>query len=273
MSQARLCPSCRGLNSATEVECYRCGRTLPSRRAARGSGGRAFSEPLAATRFLVGLCVINFAVLVLIAGRLPLGLFGPSANHQAILGAGGIAGSLGFTQPWRLLSANFVHLNLLHLGMNMYALISFGKAFEERYRGAQLVLAYAFTGVCGFALSSLWYGPFGPSTAGASASLFGLIGVEIAVLTLRRDPAAKETFFQYLFMAVALAVIMPVNNFAHLGGFLGGLLVGAGLSRLRDPNKQGRAATWGALLVATLSIVSILLSLFSLLLWRGDAAY
>lgn len=216
--------------------------------------------------------MVNFAVLVLIAGNLPLGLFGPPANYEAILGAGGIAGHLGFVQPWRLLSANFVHLNLLHLGMNMYALLSFGKMFEERYRGARLVLVYAFTGVCGFSLSSLWYGPFGPSTAGASASLFGLIGVEIAVLALRRDPAAKETFFQYLFMAVALAVIMPVNNFAHLGGFIGGLFAGAGLNRLKPSDAPRRGESWGALLVTTLSIASIALSLLSLLLWRGQAA-
>lgn len=230
------------------------------------------SEPLSATKLLVGLCVVNFAFLVLIAGNLPLGLFGPPASQQAILGVGGIAGHLGFAQPWRLLSANFVHLNFLHLGMNMYALVSFGKAFEQRYRGARLILAYVATGIAGFALSSLWYGPFGPTTAGGSASLFGLIGVEIAVLSLRRDPAAKETFFQYLFMAVALAVIMPVNNFAHLGGFLGGLIFGALLSRLKHPSEEGRGTRWAGILVVGLAIVSILLSLVALLSWRGQSA-
>lgn len=229
-----------------------------------------FSEPLAATKFLVGLCVVTFAFLVLIAGRLPIGLFGPSASQQAILGAGGIAGHLGFIQPWRLLSANFVHLSLLHLGMNMYALVSFGKAFEERYRGARLVVVYAVTGICGFALSSLWYGPFGPTTAGGSASLFGLIGVEIAVLALRRDPAAKEIFYQYLFMAVALAVIMPVNNFAHLGGFLAGLVFGAILSRLKHPSEQGRVTRSVAVIVAAFALVSIALSLVNLMFWRSQ---
>lgn len=273
MSQARLCPFCRRLNGAGDDTCFHCGSRLRRPGAVQRFGSRgAFSEQLSGTKFLVGLCVVNFAVLVLIAGSLPLGLFGPSADHEAILGAGGIAGHLGFAQPWRLLSANFVHLNLLHLGMNMYALLSFGRAFEERYRGARLILAYAFTGICGFALSSLWYGPFGPSTAGASASLFGLIGVEIAILALRRDPAAKEIFFQYLFMAVAFAIIMPVNNFAHLGGFLSGLLVGAGLSRFNQSGEQGRAVSWGAVVVATLSIASIALSLVSLLVWREQGA-
>jgi membrane associated rhomboid family serine protease len=200
----------------------------------------------------------------------PLGLFGPSANQQAILGAGGIAGNLGFVQPWRLLSANFVHLNLLHLGMNMYALASFGRVFEERYRGARLVLTYAFTGISGFALSSAWYGPFGPTTAGASAALFGLIGVEVAVLALRRDPSAKETFLQYLFMAVALAVIMPVNNFAHLGGFLSGTFAGGLLSRTKQPLVEGRAISWMALAVKVFVVVSILLSLFTLFIWRAQ---
>lgn len=276
MSQARLCPSCRRLNSAEEAKCFHCGAPLSARKVAgRGWGRRRgpFSEDFSATRFLVGLCVVNFAILVLISGSFPLGLFGPSASQQAVLGAGGLAGPLGFVHPWRLVSANFVHLNLLHLGMNLYALLSFGRAFEERYRGARLILTYVFTGVCGFALSSLWYGRFGPTTAGASASLFGLIGVEIAVLALRRDPAAKETFFQYLFVAVALAFIMPVNNFAHLGGFAGGLLAGGALHRLKEPRVQGALSGWIAVLVVALSVLSIFLSLLTLFVWRNQASF
>jgi rhomboid protease GluP len=275
MSQARLCPSCRRLNSAEEDKCFHCGSPLKGLKAKGAhlkSRGGPFAEGFSATQFLVGLSVVNFAVLVLIGGSFPLGLFGPSASQQAILGAGGLAGPLGFAQPWRLVSANFVHLNLLHLGMNLYALLSFGRAFEERYRGARLIFTYVFTGVCGFALSSLWYGRFGPTTAGASASLFGLIGVEIAVLALRRDPAAKDTFFQYLFVAVALAFIMPVNNFAHLGGFAGGLLAGGALHRLKEPQIQGTLAGWTAVLVAVVAILCIFLSLLTLFVWRNHAS-
>lgn len=273
MSQARLCPSCRRLNGAEEEKCFHCGTRLkgPGALGRLGTAG-LFSQPLSAMRFLIVLCVVNFAVLVLINGSFPLGLFGPSANQQAILGAGGLAGSLGFVEPWRLVSANFVHLNLLHLGMNLYALLSFGKAFEERYRGARLILVYVFTGVCGFALSSAWYGRFGPTTAGASASLFGLIGVEIAVLALRRDPTAKETFFQYLFVAVALAFITPVNNFAHLGGFVGGLFSGALINRIREPQRQGRASGFAAAILGGISILSIFLSLLALFVWRNQSS-
>lgn len=268
MTRARVCPSCRRLNSASDDECFHCGQRLvgPSRRA--GEPSRLFAAPLAATKFLAGLCVVNFAMLVLIDGSLPIGLFGPPASHEAVLGVGGMAGALGFLQPWRLLSANFVHLSLLHLAMNLYALMSFGRSFEERYGGARLILVYAITGICGFALSTWWYGPYGPRTAGASASLFGLIGVEIAVLALRRDPMAREAFFQYLFMAVALAIIMPVNNFAHLGGFVAGVASGGMLHRIRATSDQGKLMIVLALLVTAASLLSVLLSLLSLFVWR-----
>jgi len=206
-------------------------------------------------------------MLVLMNGGIPFGLFGPHASADAIMGAGGIAGRLAFLQPWRLLSANFVHLHLLHLGFNMYALLSFGRAFEERFNGPKLVLVFAVTGICGFLMSSLLYG-VGPTTAGASASLFGLIGVEVAYLVSRRDPLAKEVFFQYLFMAVALALVFPVNNYAHLGGFLSGLPFGYLLHRLPRSRVLDRASSWASVLFAAASVVSILLSLLTLLMVR-----
>jgi membrane associated rhomboid family serine protease len=215
----------------------------------------------------MGMCVVNFAMLVLMNGGLPLGLFGPPADRFAVLGAGGIFGELYLVQPWRLVSANFVHLSFLHLGLNMYALLSFGRAFEERFDGPRLVVTYLVTGVCGFAMSGWMYG-FSPQTAGASASLFGLIGVEIAYLAARKDPNVKDIFFQYLFMAVALAIILPVNNFAHLGGFLAGLPVGVLFSRERATPGRQRAYRIAALLGSAIAILSIALCLLSLLAFR-----
>ncbi len=268
MTRARVCPSCRRLNSASDTDCYHCGRRLGPSRSGVAERPWLFAGPQAATKLLAGLCLIDFAMLVLIDGGLPIGLFGPPASHEAVLGVGGTARDLAFFQPWRLVSANFVHLSLLHLAMNLYALMSFGRSFEERYGGARLMIVYVVTGICGFALSTWWYGPFGPRTAGASASLFGLIGVEIAVLALRRDPMAKEAFFQYLFMAVALAIIMPVNNFAHLGGFVAGVVSGGVLHRLRATPQQGRVVIGVAVIATVLSLLSVALSLFTLFVWR-----
>lgn len=228
---------------------------------------RAFSSPRAATQFLLGICLINFAMLVIMNGSLPIGLFGPPANRAALIGAGAVTGGLGEIQPWRLLSANFVHHGLLHLGLNMYALLSFGRSFEERYGGPRLMLVFAATGISGFWLSGVLYdGPI--LTAGASASLFGLIGVEIGGLISRRDPATKEIFLQYLFMAVALAIVFPVNNWAHLGGFVAGLPLGLLLSRERRHPRRDFWISVGAICATVASLGSIVLSLATLYLYR-----
>jgi rhomboid protease GluP len=228
----------------------------------------SFAGPRSATKFILGLCLVDFAMLVIMNGSLPIDLFGPPANRAALIGAGAVTGGLGQLQPWRLLSASFVHHGVLHLGFNMYALLSFGRAFEERYGGPRLLVVYALTGVAGFWLSGVLYGEGPILTAGASASLFGLIGVEIGGMVSRRDPATKETFLQYSFMAVALAVVFPVNNWAHLGGFVAGFPLGMLLSReRRDPGRDLLVGV-GALVTAAVSVASILLSLATLYLYR-----
>lgn len=266
MTTARVCPSCRRLGSAGEARCGHCGEPM---RSAAGDSRGAYTAHLAATKMLILLCVVNFAMVVIMNGSLPFGLFTPSAERPAIVGAGGIAGTLAQVQPWRLLSANFVHLSLLHLGINMYALLSFGRNFEERFDGPRLVVTYAVTGIAGFALSSFYYS-FSPTTAGASAALFGLIGVEIAYLFARRDPQAKDVLFQYAFMAVALAFVFPVNNFAHLGGFLAGLPVGFWFHKEREPARFSRLWRYGAVAVTIVSIVSVALSLLTLFVIQSD---
>lgn len=193
-----------------------------------------------------------------------MGLFGPRASSAAIIGAGGVSGSLGDAQPWRLLSATFVHLSALHLVMNMYALLSFAQKFEESFGGPRLIVTYVVTGVFGFWLSGFWYGPYGPLTAGASGALFGLIGVQVGVLVHRRDPAAKEVFFQYLFLAVALAIVFPVNNWAHFGGFLAGFPMGIFLSREQRSPARDLVVSLASVGFAIVAVVSIALSLATL---------
>lgn len=225
---------------------------------------KVFSEPGSATKFVLGLCLLSFAMLVLIQGSLPFGLFGPPADRSALLGVGGLAGRLGELQPWRLLSATFAHASVLHLGMNMYALLSFGRAFEERFGGARLLLAYAATGIFGFWVSGLVYGPYGPPTVGASGALFGFIGIEVGYLVATRDPAAKQVFLNYLLLAVAMALVFSVNNWAHLGGFVLGLPIGFAFAKKQPKKAPPLWVSVGALVVVVASVLSIALSLATL---------
>jgi len=204
-------------------------------------------------------------------GSLPWGLFGPPLGLEARVGAGALFGRLAEVQPWRLLSAVFVHFSVLHLGMNMFALQSLGRAMEEKFGGARLIVAFVITGVLGFVASRIWYGPIGPSTAGASGAIFGLIGIEVGYLVSRKDPGAKDVFIQNLIMAVAIAFVMPVNNPAHLGGFVAGFPLGFLLDReFRGKSRFDLVYQWGAVLFALLSLASIALSLLTLYALRSS---
>ena len=128
------------------------------------------------------------------------------------------------SQPWRLLSAMFVHLGILHLALNMMSFVDLGRMTEARVGSWRCGVIFVVTGVLGFVTSELWYGLVAEHvpTAGASGGLFGLGGALVGCLYARRDPAYKDLLLRMVVYAVVFALLMPVNNSAHAGGLVSG---------------------------------------------------
>lgn len=228
----RLCPKCRQLNGPGETSCFRCGQSL-SPALTSGPWAKIGQLEAPATTVLMGLCFANFLFMAFWGREVPLGLLGPGPSPAAIVAAGGIMGVLGPTlEPWRMLSAVFVHLGVLHLVMNMSALAWLGRAIEGSLGSWRMIAIFVISGLAGFYLSCLYYGPTSPPTAGASGAIFGLVGAQLAEMRRARDPRLREVFLQYLAYAVAFALMMRVNNAAHLGGFVVGYLLTQGLVRV-----------------------------------------
>src|SRR6185295_4430796 len=106
--------------------CAGCQRLLPTSSelglahfAARISAGAP------ATAFFAGLSIAVYLALVASAGRL-----GAPVSGRTALRWGALVGELGWREPWRHLSAMFVHFGLLHVGFNVLALVSFGRTLE-----------------------------------------------------------------------------------------------------------------------------------------------
>ncbi len=145
---------------------------------------------------------------------------------------------IGF-RPWQILSYGFLHGNLLHLGMNMFALYMFG-APVERLFGTQRFGLYYLVSVAGAALTqlvvvALFQQGFYP-TIGASGGVFGLLlafGLlfpEARVMSLFLPIPLPARQFVVLFGALELFLGVTgtqagVAHFAHLGGMLGGYLL------------------------------------------------
>lgn len=138
---------------------------------------------------------------------------------------------------WRLLTAVFLHIGIVHLAVNMWALWNLGQLGETLMgRGAFIVL-YLLSGLAGSIASQL----FNPVvvSAGASGAIFGIVGGLIAFLSGREVGLPVRVVRSMRANMIAIAGInlvigfsIPgIDNAAHGGGFVGGLLLGLLLRR------------------------------------------
>jgi rhomboid protease GluP len=173
--------------------------------------------------------------------------------------------SLG-SQPWRLLTSNYVHIGIIHIALNMWCLWNLGLLAENIFDPWTYVLAYTACGLAG-SLASLWWHPL-VMGAGASGAIFGLAGALIAALYLGRLPISKPAMRGTLKSLLAFAgynlffgaVGARIDNSAHIGGLVAGLAVGAALARkLTEPAEVRQRWRFGVFAVTAL----VLFVLFS----------
>jgi membrane associated rhomboid family serine protease len=135
---------------------------------------------------------------------------------------------------WRLWTVTLLHdpSNLLHLLFNMYALYLSGPIVERLY-GSSLTVAFYLVCALGGSLGSFGFGSAAPSV-GASGAIFGLFGI-LLVATRTHNPAldrASRNFVAQLGTLLMINIIFGIvaagyiDNFAHIGGFVTGALLG-----------------------------------------------
>jgi membrane associated rhomboid family serine protease len=143
-------------------------------------------------------------------------------------------------QWWRAFTALFVHFSLLHLSLNMWALWNVGRLSERLYgRGAVLFL-YVAAGILGSLASIAWDPSL--SSVGASGAIFGVFGAFLAFLSKQRRQIPTvivrrhwiSTLAFVLFNLVSGAIQPGIDNAAHVGGLLGGFVLGYILARPLD---------------------------------------
>lgn len=156
-------------------------------------------------------------------------LFGPSSATLEKLGALDWQKVVYQHQGWRLVSCIWLHAGVIHLLANMLSLIFIGIRLEQQFGFVRVGLLYLLSGFGGSILSCLFIQK--SISVGASGALFGLLGAMLSELltnwTIYSNKAAA-LFTLIVIVAINLAVgILPhVDNFAHIGGFLTGLLLG-----------------------------------------------
>lgn len=267
MTGSRVCPACGKLNAANDTRCSRCEARLPPgwEANARSRVGSLLDRPGWATHLFMLLSVAVYGLLAF-GGIEQWG----SIRRIEALRWGALAGPLGHVEPWRYLSAMFVHFSLLHIGFNVMTLHSLGRSLEDATGWARFVVVFIGTGIAGFLASELWYAPI-PLTGGISGGIFGLLGAAVGWRYAMRDPEWKRLAITGVGYAVAMALIpgVTVNHAAHIGGLLAGAGFGWVLYRLGRSRRADRAMNIaGALLVAA-SFASIGLSFTSPIVRRA----
>ena len=164
-------------------------------------------------------------------------------------------------QWWRLMTSCFLHIGILHLAINMYALLSVGVVLENMVGRAQYIIAYLVCGLAGSAASLWWHEA--TVSAGASGAIFGMFGLFYGWVTTSHRLSSQEKRAQlasgltFLAFNLFMGLSGRIDNAAHIGGLAGGVIIGLLVSKWHS------SGTWRPVItgsVVALAIAAVLIS-------------
>lgn len=205
-----ICPECLG---QAQARAPRVGR--------EALGGRSNQTPVV-TYTLIAITAL-FYVLQWIPGL-------DATNYLAYspLYSYGEYGAIGAPyEPWRMITSVFTHSTgfVFHILLNMYTLWIFGQMLERMLGKARFITLYLASGLAG-SLGVMFWAPHDTFVVGASGAIFGLMG---AYLVIQRKLGGETTQLLVLVginLVIGFLPGMSVSWQAHLGGLLGGALLG-----------------------------------------------
>jgi membrane associated rhomboid family serine protease len=212
------CPSCVKEGSRST----RSGRTA--------YGGQRPGNPALTSQILIGINVLVW-VLILVTGGRSSGLIDRLALRPS---GGGLVRVNGVTfqvpdgvaqgEYWQVATSMFSHVDLWHIGFNMLALWVLGPQLELAIGRARFLAVYLLSGLAGSA-TVLWLSAPAGLTLGASGAIFGLMGALLVVaIKVHGDVRGLLTWIGINFVLTLL--VANISWQGHLGGFVGGLLLG-----------------------------------------------
>lgn len=255
-----ICPSCGKLIGLDEPRCPFCGAWRPGLYGWSPVLQRFFGRRLDLVGMIVGACVVLYVISLALD---PMALFrftgifsilSPSSRALYQLGmTGGFAWGQGWW--WTVLTAIYLHGNLLHIFFNMMWVRNLGPALEEVYGSARGFIIFSFAGAVGFVVSNL---ASGVPTIGASGSIFGLLAALIVHGRRTGHTLLTRQLWQWAIIVFVLGFVMSgVNNWGHAGGFAGGWIAAQVLPSRPDGREHPaiQLAALGLILVTVAGFV------------------
>ncbi|MFF1876572.1 rhomboid family intramembrane serine protease [Leifsonia sp. NPDC058230] len=236
-----ICPECMAQQRATQP------KTKPAiltRMTGRGA-------PVV-TYALIGICVLVF-ILQSIPG------IGGSVT-QAIQYAG-IYSDPRLFQPWRMLTTVFAHGSFIHIALNMYTLWIFGMLLEPLLGRARYLALFLISGFAGSLGVLLIASPTQP-VVGASGAIFGMFGAFFVIQRRLGGDATQLLVLIGINLVIGFIPGLGIAWQAHVGGLIGGALVGLIYVETRRISRQ----RWQVPLLVALCVVLVALSLIRFVL-------
>ncbi|MDQ1600277.1 MAG: hypothetical protein QOD68_1751 [Actinomycetota bacterium] len=245
--ERRICPECM-IPASVGFQCPECVRegNKSVRQARTVFGGRVTTDPGWVSKVLIGINVVMFILQQTVSG------FTFRFENIGFYVADG--------EYYRLLTAAFLHENVVHIALNMYALYLFGPPVEAAIGRVRFAALYLVSAVGGSALSYAFANPITPSL-GASGAVFGLLGAYLVLnRKLGRDTSGVMALLVINFV---FGLIVPrIDWRAHLGGLIAGILCAIAIAYAPAPRRT--AIQIGGIAAVAVAAVAVIV-------WRTAA--
>jgi membrane associated rhomboid family serine protease len=203
---------------------------------------------------ILGLMVVIYG-LETSYGGFSFAKIGTGASIDALVQYGGNAHLLVVNQSewWRLLTATFLHGSLAHIIMNGFSLWNLARPLEKHFGRETLFNVFVLTGLAA-SLSFALFGSRDTISIGASGAICGMLGFLIAHGARNLEELTQQIRRNWINFALLLVIgfsIPNVDNFAHAGGVLSGIVLGLIYPRFPRVLQQNLGRVCGILLFSS----------------------
>ncbi len=199
------------------------------------------------TKLILLICVVMYIILGINSNN----FFNIGINALVNFGGNNLL-IVQSGEVWRLISAAFLHVSLIHLLVNMYSLVIIGTQVETFIGKFKFLFVNLISAICGNLLS-LIFNEANIVSVGASGAIFGLMGALLYFgyhYRLYLSEAIKTQIIPVIVLNLLLGfMVSGVDNAAHIGGLIGGYLASMAIGIENKSKTRDKVNGWIVLIL------------------------